>query len=202
MIARKVCEDSYGKVASPHSFHRERVRAYFQHCVRSASVANFGKHLLQIQRFRRGIYGLTAAPWSFIASRADTSGCKTRDVQYGIDEKSCGRLPICPSDSDKLQRVSRVPVEIRSRQRQSATFRAGDYFYPVDARLYFRRPRLRTRNSNGSAFDGVDDKLVAVRLASRQSKEQSALRHLPAIACDRKDIWIRSRIYFDCLNSV
>src|ERR1700733_7444291 len=201
MIAREICEDSYGKVASPNPFHRERVRAYFQNRVRSSSIANFRKHLLQVQRFRRGIYGLAATSRGFIASGDDTPSCKTCGVQYGIDEESCGRLPVCPSDSDKFQRVSWVPVEIRSRQRQSAPFRSGNYFYPVDAGLYFRGPRCWTRNSHRSAFDGVDDKLIAVRLVSGQGKEKSALRNLPAITRDRKDIWIRSWVCFDCLYS-
>ena len=178
------------------------MRAHFQHGVRSAGVANFRKHLLQVQRFRCGIQSLAAPSRSFVAGGADTPGCKSRGVQYGIYEKSCGGLPVCSGDADELQRVGRVPVEIRSCYRQSAALGSWDKLHPRNTGLYPCASRLRARDCNRAARDRVKHKFIPVRFLSRQGEEQRARRNLTAVARHREDIGVRRSAYANPLNAL
>ena len=166
-------------MASPEPVHRQRMRAGFEHCVRSTGIANLRKKSLEVHRFRCRIWRWIVPERRVIRDRSEQAGLRPGGLHDRIHDRSSGRLSVRAGHRNELQRVRGMPQEIRCGDRQRLA-----RFSNLNPHHTRRNPAgswLFARNGHRASLEGVLNELVSVCLGPVQGKKKRARPHLPRI---------------------
>ena len=189
MIPRQVREHSDIEAASPQPVHRQSMGTRLQHRMGAARAHDFGKKLLQLERFRRGCCRGEDRNRRAVRDCAEKSGCASCGMKDRIDQIARGRLAIRAGDADEFQRVSWMPEEIRGRDGQRFS-RVGD-LGPRNIRAERRGPRHFADDRDCAALDGRGNESISVGGFAANREERRAGRHAAAVVGERCDFAIR-----------
>ncbi len=184
MIARQIRKNRRRKMAAPHALERQRMRTHLQHRVRTARVAHFREHLLQVERFRRRVRRFPAALRRPVSGRSHQSARESRSLHNRVHQKRSRRLSIRSGDSHQLQRIRRMSVKIRSRLRERSPLLARRNFNPRNFCARICRARARTCDHLRAASDRTAHKLIPIHFLARQREEHRIRLDLAAVVCN------------------
>src|SRR5579862_3426697 len=185
MVARQIRKNRRRKMATPHALERQRVRTHLQHRVRTARVAHFREHLLQIERFGRRVRRLPAALRRPVSGRSHKAARESRGLHNRIRQKRSRRLSIRAGDSHQLQRVRWMPVKICSRLRERPPLFTRRNFNPSSLNAHVWWSGTRTCNHLRATPNRSAHELIAIYLLARQREEHRIRLDLAAVVCNR-----------------
>ena len=203
MIAGQIGEDPRGKAATPEAIKGKRVRTAFQNRVRAARPNDFGKEAVQVERFGRSGFRGIGFVRGAIFDGAKEAAAQAGGVNNGIEKKARGGLAVGSGDSDELQLVPRMAVEVRGNNRQrlariwcmQPSHGSGKwlrrYFGVLGLRLQrlaaLRGGRHFADDGHCSALDGGADEAIAIRLFAANGDKNRTGRGLATVVDDRGD---------------